>query len=205
MAANLAFSLCAILTGGAIEALLTAGSDEAQEPLPAQHGLRQVDWHHEPDRATSWLRSGSGSLQGCQSKTTAPTASLAKRSSSPGVGTTWWKTVHLVLARTPDAPEGVKGISLFVVPKVHGQRRRLAGQSAMTCSALPSKKSWASRHRLLPCWCSVTTRTKWAKAPSATWLAENRGLEYMFIMMNAARYDVGIQVLLCPSALTSTQ
>ena len=52
--------------------------------------------------------------------------------------------VHLVLARLPDAPAGVKGISLFIVPQIPGQRRRLAGPAATTPAVCPSNTSWAS-------------------------------------------------------------
>ena len=71
--------------------------------------------------------------------------SRARRSSSPTASTTMAENiVHLVLARTPDAPEGVKGISLFVVPKFLVERRRHASASATTCSASRSSTSSAS-------------------------------------------------------------
>jgi len=98
--------------------------------------------------------------------------------------------VHLVLARTPNAPEGVKGISLFVVPKF-----------LLNADGTPGERNDA--------WCvSIEHKLGIHGSPTAV-LAfgdnggaigtlvgeENRGLEYMFIMMNAARFNVGLEGL----------
>jgi alkylation response protein AidB-like acyl-CoA dehydrogenase len=88
--------------------------------------------------------------------------------------------VHLVLARTPDAPEGVKGISLFVVPKVlPGGKRNTA-----RCASIEHK---------LGIHASPTAVMVYEKAVGYVVGEENRGLEYMFIMMNAARFAVGLE------------
>ena len=97
--------------------------------------------------------------------------------------------VHLVLARTPDAPEGVKGISLFVVPKFLVNDGRHARASATTCSASRSSTSSASTR-------SPTAVLAYGDDDGAIGYLvgeENRGLEYMFIMMNAARFAVGME------------
>ena len=91
--------------------------------------------------------------------------------------------VHLVLARVTGAPEGVKGISLFICPKMlpDGQR------NDVHCVSIEHKLGIKA---------SPTAVLQYGDHGGATaWVIgqENRGLEYMFIMMNAARYQVGMQ------------
>src|SRR5262245_66560410 len=88
--------------------------------------------------------------------------------------------VHLVLARTPDAPEGVKGISLFVVPKFLADGKR----NTARCASIEHK---------LGIHASPTAVMVYEKAVGYLVGEENRGLEYMFIMMNAARFAVGLE------------
>ena len=91
--------------------------------------------------------------------------------------------VHLVLARLPDAPKGTRGISLFLVPKVLSDGSR----NDVRCSSLEHK---------LGIHASPTAVLAFGDKDGAVgWLVgeENRGLEYMFIMMNAARLGVGMQ------------
>jgi alkylation response protein AidB-like acyl-CoA dehydrogenase len=88
--------------------------------------------------------------------------------------------IHLVLARTPDAPEGVKGISLFIVPKVLPDGKR----NGATCASIEHK---------LGIHASPTAVMVYDKAVGYLVGEENRGLEYMFIMMNAARFAVGLE------------
>ena len=106
--------------------------------------------------------------------------------------------VHLVLARVAGAPEGVKGISLFVVPKFLVNADGSAGRAQRR--ALRQHRAQAG-HQGQPdrrC-CSLATRA----ARSATLVGqENRGLEYMFIMMNAARYASACRASRWPSAPT---
>jgi acyl-CoA dehydrogenase len=96
--------------------------------------------------------------------------------------------VHLVLARTPDAPEGVKGISLFVVPKFLVEKDgTLGARNDVRCVSLEHK---------LGIHASPTAVLAFGDKDGAIgWLVgeENRGLEYMFIMMNAARFSVGLE------------
>jgi 3-(methylthio)propanoyl-CoA dehydrogenase len=101
--------------------------------------------------------------------------------------------VHLVLARTPDAPEGVKGISLFVVPKfLVNEDGSLGARNDVYCASIEEKLGIKAS----PTAVLVYGDDKGAVGPGAVGYIvgeENRGLEYMFIMMNAARYDVGVQ------------
>jgi alkylation response protein AidB-like acyl-CoA dehydrogenase len=91
--------------------------------------------------------------------------------------------VHLVLARATGAPEGVKGISLFICPKVLADGTR----NDVHCVSIEHKLGIKA---------SPTAVLQYGDRGGAkAWLVgqENRGLEYMFIMMNAARYQVGMQ------------
>ncbi|WP_374668935.1 acyl-CoA dehydrogenase, partial [Ramlibacter sp.] len=96
--------------------------------------------------------------------------------------------VHLVLARIPGAPEGVKGISLFVVPKfLVNADGSLGARNDVHCVSIEHKLGIKA---------SPTAVLQYGDHGGATGYLvgqENRGLEYMFIMMNAARYAVGVQ------------
>ncbi len=96
--------------------------------------------------------------------------------------------VHLVLARVSGAPEGVKGISLFVVPKfMVNADGSLGDRNDVHCVSIEHKLGIKA---------SPTAVLQYGdKGGAVGYLVgqENRGLEYMFIMMNAARYAVGVQ------------
>src|SRR5258706_4637303 len=93
--------------------------------------------------------------------------------------------VHLVLARTPEAPEGVKGISLFVVPKFVPNENGTPGKrNGAKCALIEHK---------LGIHASPTAVMVYDKAVGYVVGEENRGLEYMFVMMNAARFAVGLE------------
>jgi alkylation response protein AidB-like acyl-CoA dehydrogenase len=116
-AANLSFALCPLLTDGAIEALMTAGSDEQKQAFLPNF------------IAGKWT----GTMNLTEPQAGSDLAMVRSRAVPQGDGTykisgtkifiTYGEhdmaenIVHLVLARTPNAPEGVKGISLFLVPK----------------------------------------------------------------------------------------
>ncbi len=101
--------------------------------------------------------------------------------------------VHLVLARTPDAPEGVKGISLFVVPKrLINEDGTLGKRNDVYCASIEHKLGIKAS----PTAVLLFGDDKGEVGPGAIGQLvgeENRGLEYMFIMMNAARFQVGMQ------------
>jgi alkylation response protein AidB-like acyl-CoA dehydrogenase len=109
--------------------------------------------------------------------------------------------VHLVLARTPGAPEGVKGISLFIVPKVMVDAEgRPGARNDVYCTSVEHKLGIKASPTAVLLYGDgkfpVAPAGGGAAAPGAIgWLIgeENRGLEYMFVMMNAARFAVGMQ------------
>src|SRR5258708_10042461 len=96
--------------------------------------------------------------------------------------------IHMVLARTPDAPEGVKGISVFVVPKfLVSKDGSLGKRNDVKCVYIEDKLG-------------IHGRRTWVMAYGDADGAighlvgeENRGLEFMFTMMNFARLEVGIE------------
>ncbi|HMY78219.1 MAG TPA: acyl-CoA dehydrogenase, partial [Thauera aminoaromatica] len=96
--------------------------------------------------------------------------------------------VHLVLARLPDAPAGVKGLSLFIVPKFLVEPDgSLGARNDVRCISIEHKMGIHG---------SPTCTLSFGEGGGATgWLVgePNRGLEYMFVMMNEARFGVGVQ------------
>jgi butyryl-CoA dehydrogenase len=186
--ANLSFSLCSMLTDGAIEALLTAGSDE------------QKNIYLENLIAGKWT----GTMNLTEPQAGSDLAQVRTRAVPQGDGTykvfgtkifiTYGEhdmaenIVHLVLGRTPDAPEGVKGISLFVVPKfLVNKDGSLGERNDVHCVSIEHK---------LGIHASPTAVLAYGDHGGAVGYLvgeENRGLEYMFIMMNLARFSVGIE------------
>ena len=185
--ANLSFSLCPLLTGGAIEALLLRGAD----------GLKQ----------TFLPKMVEGTWTGTMNLTEPQAGSdlaLVKAKAVPeeqhyrvygqkifityGEHDLAENIVHLVLARTPDAPEGVKGISLFIVPKfLVNADGSLGARNDVHCASIEHK---------LGIHASPTAVLIFGEKEGAIGYLvgeENRGLEYMFIMMNAARFAVGLE------------
>jgi alkylation response protein AidB-like acyl-CoA dehydrogenase len=199
--ANLSFALCPLLSDGAIEALLTAGSDTQQKLYIPR--LVSGEWTGtmnltEPQAGSdlSQVRSraepqpdGSYRIFGQKIYITYGEHDMADN------------IVHLVLARTPGAPEGVKGISLFVVPKVLVDAEgRLGARNDVFCASVEHKLGIKASPTAVLLYGDgkfpVAAPAGGAAAPGAIgWLIgeENRGLEYMFVMMNAARFSVGMQ------------
>ena len=181
--ANLSFALCPLLTDGAIEALLTAGTPEQQ----ATYIPKMIDG--------SWT--GSMNLTEPQAGSD---LSLVRTRAEPQpdgsyklFGTKIYITygehdmadniVHLVLARVAGAPEGVKGISLFICPKVLADGTR----NDVHCVSIEHKLGIKASPT------AVLQYGDHGGAVATLVGQENRGLEYMFIMMNAARFGVGVQ------------
>ena len=186
--ANLSFALCPLLTDGAIEAFLTAGSEEQKRIfLP---NLMSGKW--------------TGTMNLTEPQAGSDLALVSTRAVLQDDGTykvygtkifiTYGEhdmaenIVHLVLARTPDAPEGVKGISLFIVPKyLVNADGSLGERNDVHCVSLEHKLGIKA---------SPTAVLQFGDHGGAIGMLvgeENRGLEYMFIMMNAARFAVGMQ------------
>jgi alkylation response protein AidB-like acyl-CoA dehydrogenase len=187
-AANLSFALCPLLSDGAIEALLTAGS-EAQRALYLPR-LISGEW-----AGTMNLTEPQAGSDLAQVRTRAvPQDDGRYRVFGTKIFITYGEhdltdnIVHLVLARLPDAPPGVKGISLFVVPKFLVDETGAIGErNDVHCVSIEHKLGIHG---------SPTAVLQFGDAGGA--IGEmvglpNRGLEYMFIMMNAARFGVGLQ------------
>ena len=187
MSANLGFSLCPLLTGGAIEALLLRGTREQKETY--LHKMVEGTW--------------TGTMNLTEPQAGSDLALIRSKAVPEGdhyriYGQKIFIThgehdmaeniVHLVLARTPDAPDGVKGISLFVVPKfLVNADGSLGARNDVRCVSIEHKLGIHS---------SPTAVLAYGDADGAIGFLvgeENRGLEYMFIMMNEARYAVGLQ------------
>lgn len=186
--ASLSFSLCPLLTDGAIEALLTAGSDE-QKAIYLANFI-----------SGKWT----GTMNLTEPQAGSDLAMVRTRAEPRGDGTfaifgtkifiTYGEhdmaenIVHLVLARTPNAPEGVKGISLFIVPKfLINADGSLGARNDAHCVSIEHKLGIKA---------SPTAVLQFGDNGGAIGTLigeENRGLEYMFIMMNAARFGVGMQ------------
>ena len=97
--------------------------------------------------------------------------------------------IHLVLARLPDAPAGTKGISLFIVPKfLVDDGGRIGERNDVVCAGIEHKLGINANPT-----CTMTYGEKGEGAAGYLVGEPNRGLEYMFIMMNAARFSVGVQ------------
>ena len=187
-AANLSFALCPLLTDGAIEALLTAASDELKATYLDK--LISGEW--------------TGTMNLTEPQAGSDLAAVRTRAEPQADGTykvfgtkiyiTYGEhdmadnIVHLVLARVQGAPEGVKGISLFVVPKfLVNADGSLGARNDVHCVSIEHKMGIKA---------SPTAVLQYGDHGGAVGYLvgqENRGLEYMFIMMNAARYAVGLQ------------
>jgi alkylation response protein AidB-like acyl-CoA dehydrogenase len=99
--------------------------------------------------------------------------------------------IHLVLARLPDAPEGTKGISMFIVPKVNvNDDGSLGERNDVSCAGIEHKLGINGNPT-----CTLNYGENTGGAVGYLVGEANRGLEYMFIMMNAARFSVGVQGL----------
>ncbi|MCX9156721.1 acyl-CoA dehydrogenase [Niveibacterium sp. 24ML] len=188
--ANLAFSLGPMLTQGAIEALVLRGSDE----LKARYLNNMVAGIWTGTMNLTEPQAGSD-LAAVRSKAI-PQADGSYLISGQKIFITYGEhdmtenIVHLVLARLPDAPEGVKGISLFVVPKfMVNDDGTLGARNDVHCVSIEHK---LGIHGSPTCVMSFGD-----KGGAVGYLVgeANRGLEYMFIMMNEARFSVGMEGL----------
>jgi alkylation response protein AidB-like acyl-CoA dehydrogenase len=187
-ASSLSFALCPMLTDGAIEALLTAASDELRQKYVPN--LVSGQW----TGTMNLTEPQAGSDLAAVRSRAEPQADGTYRVFGTKIFITYGEhdmaenIVHLVLARLPDAPPGVKGISLFVVPKfLVNADGSLGARNDVHCVSIEHKLGIKA---------SPTAVLQFGDHGGA--IGElvgepNRGLEYMFVMMNAARFAVGMQ------------
>ena len=199
--ANLAFALCPLLTDGAIEAMLTAASPALQERWLGR--LVSGEWAG----TMNLTEPQAGSDLSLVRTRAEPQANGAYRIFGQKIYITYGEhdftenIVHFVLARVPGAPEGVKGISLFLVPKfLDNGPGGIGERNDVWCASIEHKLGIKASPTAVLLYGDGTHPVA-AQAGSAAaagaigWLVgqENRGLEYMFVMMNAARFAVGMQ------------
>ena len=187
--ANMAFCLCPMLTAGVVTALMRHGSEAQKNTyLP---NLVSGKW--------------TGTMNLTEPQAGSDLSAVRARAVPQGdhfrihgtkIFITWGEhdvaenIIHMVLARTPDAPEGVKGISLFVVPKfLPGTGPGPGKRNDVKCVSVEHKLGIHG---------SPTCVMAYGDGEGAIGYLigeENRGLEYMFTMMNFARLEVGIEGL----------
>jgi alkylation response protein AidB-like acyl-CoA dehydrogenase len=181
--ANMSFGLCPLLNQGAIEAIESHGSPEQKEYYLEK--LISGEWTGTMNLTEP--KAGSD-LSAIRSKAE-PQTDGSYKISGQKIYITYGEhdmadnIIHLVLARTPDAPEGVKGISLFIVPKILEDGAR----NDVLCTGIEHK---------LGIHASPTCTMQFGDQGGATGYLvgqENEGLKYMFTMMNNARLSVGLQ------------
>ncbi len=182
-AANVGFALCPMLSMGAIEAIHRHGSDQLKRDYlpkivsgewPATMNLTEpqagsdvgaLKTRAEPNDDGSWR------LKGTKIFITYGEHDLSEQ------------IVHMVLARTPGAPEGTRGISLFLVPKVLPDGRR----NDLRCVSIEHKMGIHASPTCVMSYGDEQGATGWLVGP------ENGGMAAMFTMMNNARLNVGLQ------------
>ena len=185
--ANLSFSLCSLLTQGLIDAFTLVGTEEEKQTyLP---------------KFNSGIWTGTMNLTEPQSGT--DLATIKTKAEHDGKN---WRIkgqkiyitygehdmseniIHLVLARTEGAPEGIKGISTFIIPKfLEDEEGKHTKRNDLKCISIEHKMGIKA---------SPTAVMAYGEDEGAIGYMlgeEGRGIEYMFIMMNRARFDVGLQ------------
>ncbi|MFT5111165.1 MAG: alkylation response protein AidB-like acyl-CoA dehydrogenase, partial [Parasphingorhabdus sp.] len=185
--ANLAFDLCPLLTQAAVEAITSHGTDAQKETYLEK--LISGQW--------------AGTMNLTEPQAGSDLAAVTTRAQPNGdhyllkgqkIFITYGdhdlteNIIHLVLAKVPGAPEGVKGISLFIVPKfLLDENGNPAERNDVHCIALEHKLGINA---------SPTAVLAYGDNNGAVGYLvgeENRGLEYMFTMMNLARHAVGVE------------
>jgi butyryl-CoA dehydrogenase len=185
ISANLSFSMYVFLTHGAYDALDHHATDELKKlflPKLVDGSWAGTMCLTEPNAGTDLglvrtraLDAGDGaySVTGSKIFISAGDHDLAEN------------IVHLVLARTPDAPPGIKGISMFLIPKLRPEGGRLV-PNGVTCTSLEHKMGIKG---------SATCVIDFDGSTGYMVGEPNKGMRAMFTMMNAARLHVGVQGL----------
>ena len=184
--ANLSFSLVTMLTAGAVEALILRGTEQQKKQyLPKMIG---GGW-----TGTMNLTEPQAGSDLALVRTKAVREGDHYRVSGQKIFITYGEhdlaenIIHLVLGRVEGAPEGVRGISLFLVPKFLVNADGSLGQrNQVQCASIEHK---------LGIHASPTAVLVYENAVGYLVGEENHGLEYMFIMMNLARFAVGMEGL----------
>lgn len=183
--ANMAFGLAPMLSCGAIEALMAHGT-EAQKAkyLPK---LVSAEW----TGTMNLTEPQAGSDVGALKSKAVPNGDGSYAISGQKIFITWGdhdcaeNIIHLVLARVPDAPEGSRGVSLFIVPKfIVEDDGSLGARNAVKCIGLEKKMGI---HASPTCVMEYDGATGWLIGEA------NKGLACMFTMMNSARLNVGLE------------
>jgi acyl-CoA dehydrogenase len=187
-AANMAFDLCPLLTQGAIEAIELVGTPEQKKRFLPK--MVQGTW----TGTMNLTEPQAGSDLAAVRTRAVPQPDGSYKLFGQKIFITYGdqdytdNIIHLVLARTPTAPEGVKGISLFIVPKfLVNADGSIGARNDVRCVSLEHK---------LGIHASPTAVLAYGDHGGAMGYLvgqENRGLEYMFIMMNQARFSVGLE------------
>ncbi|WP_037501052.1 acyl-CoA dehydrogenase family protein [Sphingomonas jaspsi] len=182
-AANIGFALCPMLSMGAIEALEHHGSDELKERYLAK--IISGEWPATMNLTEPQAGSDVGAL-----KTRAePVGDGSWRVTGTKIYITYGEhdladqIIHLVLARTPGAPEGTRGISLFLVPKILPDGSR----NDLRCVSIEHKLGIHASPTCVMSYGDDGGAIGWMIGP------ENGGMRAMFTMMNNARLNVGLQ------------
>jgi len=185
--ANLSFKLCPMLTFGAIEALALCGTPAQQQTYMTR--MVTGEW-----TGTMVLTEPQAGSDLAQVRTRAVPEGDHYRLFGQKIFITWGEhdltsnIIHMVLGRVDGAPTGVKGISLFIVPKVLVKEDGSLGErNEVRCVSVEHKLGIHASPTCVMAYGSQKGAVAYLVGE------ENRGLEYMFIMMNAARLAVGLE------------
>ncbi|WP_339681286.1 acyl-CoA dehydrogenase C-terminal domain-containing protein [uncultured Hyphomonas sp.] len=185
--ANMAFGMYPGLTHGAFQALMAGGSDE----LKAKYGpkMASAEWAGTMNLTEPQCGTDLGLMKTKAVPQGDGTYKITGQKIwiSGGEQDLTENIIHLVLARIEGAPEGIKGVSLFVVPKyMVGDDGSLGERNACSCGGLEEKMGI---HGNATCVMNYDGATGWLVGE------EHKGMRTMFVMMNEARLGVGLQGL----------
>ena len=191
-ASNMAFSLCSMLTTGAVESIVAHGSDDQKNTYLEK--MISGEW----TGSMNLTEPNAGTDVGALRTKAEPAADGSYRISGQKIFITWGdhdmaeNIIHLVLARTPGSPEGTRGISLFIVPKfLVNDDGSLGARNDAKCVSLEHK---LGIHGSPTC---VMAFGEEDNCVGYMLGAENKGMAAMFTMMNNARLNVGVQGVGC--------